>query len=575
MGVTGLQAHQTMLDTAGNNLANVNTTAFKASRVSFAELLGQTLEQASQPTDRIGGTNPQQTGGGVAVVGITPDTTQGSIVNTGNPLDFALEGEGYFVVSDGAQNLYTRAGAFGVDESGRLVDPDTGYRVQRIGLTGEDLGFQITGDNSIRIPYDVALPGNATSEITFSGNLSSDAVGIPRAQVLASALAYTCDGDTEAALTTEIDQLDQFSGGSGTDGQLGAGETGTLTISGYQRDGTAFSSGLTFTVTETTTVGDLIDHLNDNVLSEATASLVGGRIQIADTETGTSRSDIRLTYSGTGALTTPPYFEILTVGGDEVKNVNTAIYDSQGGKHVLSAAFVRTDAANTWDFVLTSVTGNVREINLDERRISGITFGDGIYEIDPEERRVNGLAFNPQSGAFVGIPDTEAAQFIVTFDHDITHPQTIGMDFGTVGSFAGLTQFAGNSTAVAREQDGYQPGSLSAVAVNSEGVLIGSFSNGVKKDLATLQIALFKNPAGLESIGGGYFTPSANSGGAVATQAMSAGAGNVHGSALEKSNADVATEFVNLIQAQNGFQANARTIRVANDILRELTSLIR
>jgi flagellar hook protein FlgE len=574
VGVTGLQAHQTMLDTAGNNLANVNTTAFKASRVTFAELLGQTIEQGSQPTDRIGGTNPQQTGGGVAVAGITPDMTQGSIVNTGNPLDVALEGEGYFVVNDGARNLYTRAGAFGVDENGRLVDPNTGYRVQRIDLTGEDYGFQVSGDTSIRVPYDVALPGNATSEITFSGNLSSDAVAVPRAQVLTSSLAYTYDGNTEAALTTEIDQLDQFSGGSGTDGQLGAGETGILAISGYQPDGTPFSDDLTFTVTETTTVGELIDYLNSDVLSGATAELVGGRIQITDAEAGVSRSDIRLAYSGTGALTTPPYFEVTTVGGDEVRNVNTAIYDSQGGKHVLSAAFVRTAAANTWDFILTSVTGNVREINLDERRIDGITFG-GVYEIDPEERRVDGLAFNPQGGAFAGIPDTELAQFIITFDHDITHPQTITTDFGAVGSFGGLTQFAGNSTAVAREQDGYQPGNLSAVAVNNEGVLVGTFTNGVKKDLATLQIALFKNPAGLESVGGGYFAPSANSGEVVATQAMSAGAGKVHGSALEKSNADVAAEFVNLIQAQNGFQANARTIRVANDILRELTNLIR
>ncbi len=573
-GVTGLQAHQTMLDTAGNNLANVNTTAFKSSRVTFAELLGQTLEQGSQPTDRVGGTNPQQTGGGVVVAGITPDMTQGSIVSTGNAFDVALEGEGYFVASDGVRNLYTRAGAFGVDESGRLVDPNTGYRVQRIGLTGEDYGFQVSGDSSIRVPYDVALPGNATSEITFSGNLSSDTVAAPRAQVLTSSLAYTYDGSTEAALTTELDQLDQFSGGSGTGGQLGTGETGTLTISGYHRDGTAFSSGLTFTVTETTTVGALIDHLNNNVLSGATAELVGGRIQITDAEATVSRSDIRLAYSGTGTLATPPYFEVTTVGGSEVRNVNTAIYDSQGGKHVLSAAFVRTEAANTWDFVLTSVTGNVREINLDERRIDGITFG-GVSEIDPEERRVDGLAFNPQSGAFAGIPDTEQAQFVITFDHDIAHPQTVATDFGAVGSFGGLTQFAGNSTAVAREQDGYQAGSLSAVSVNNEGVLIGSFTNGVKKDLATLQIALFKNPAGLEGVGGGYFAPSANSGGAVATQAMSAGAGTVHGSALEKSNADVAAEFVNLIQAQNGFQANARTIRVANDILRELTSLIR
>ncbi len=153
--------------------------------------------------------------------------------------------------------------------------------------------------------------------------------------------------------------------------------------------------------------------------------------------------------------------------------------------------------------------------------------------------------------------------------------QTIDIAMGTVGQFDGLTQLAGSSTAVAREQDGYESGTLSTVSVDNEGIVIGSFTNGIKKDLAAIQIALFRNPSALESIGGGYFNSSANSGIPSETQAMSAGAGTVRGGALEKSNSDVATEFVNMIKAQNGFQVNARTIRVANDILRELTNLIR
>ncbi len=555
-GVTGMQAHQEMLDVAGNNLANVNTTGFKASRADFAALLSQTLSQASQPTDSVGGTNPQQIGSGVGVVSITADMTQGSIVNTGNPLDMAIEGEGYFVVSNGEQALYTRAGAFGVDADGYLVDSATGYRVQRIGLTGEADGFQITGNSDIQVPYDVALPAQATSEISFTGNLSSDAKGTEAAQILISNLAYTTGDGGEAMATTEIDQLDQFSGGSGTDGQLGAGQTGTITISGYNKDGTDLTSGLTFTVAGTTTMGDLVDHLNNNVLADATASFANGRIRITDNETGYSRSDISLSYSGSGSLKTPAYFEISTVGGDEFQSANIAVYDTQGGKHVLSAALVRTGTTNTWDIVLTSITGDV-------------------LHISPESRRVSGLTFNPQSGAFSGIPDTETAQFVISFAHDAAHTQTIALDFGTTGSFNGLTQFAGNSTAVAREQDGYGAGNLSAVSASSDGMLVGSFTNGVKKDLATLAVALFRNPSGLESVGGGFFVGSANSGGAVITQAMSTGAGSIHGGALEKSNADVATEFVTLIEAQNGFQANARTISVANDILRELTNLIR
>ena len=555
-GVTGLQAHQKMLDVAGNNLANVNTTAFKASRIDFAELLSETIKEASQATGQVGGTNPQQMGSGVTVSGITPNMTQGSIVDTGNSLDVAIEGEGYFVVNDGEQDLYTRAGEFAVDEESMLVDPATGYRVQRIGTAGELDGFQIPGDTNMRIPYDVAMPAKSTSEITVSGNLSSDASSTPTAQVLTSSVSYTYGGGTEAASTTEIDQLDQFSGGSGTDGQLGSGQSGTITIAGYDPDGTVLSDGLTFSVSDDTTIGDLIDHLNNNVLSGATASFVSGQIRITDNETGYSRSDITMTYSGDGSLETPAYFEIAAVGGEEVKDVSIAVYDSQGGEHVLSAAFVRTETANEWDLVLTSITGNVHEIALESRRINGITFDAG-------------------TGAYAGLSGSGASQFTATFANDTAHPQELEFSLGTVGKFDGLTQFAGDSTAVVQDQDGYEAGRLSTVSVNNEGTVIGAFSNGIKKDLATLQIALFQNAAGLESIGGGYFTPSANSGETMTTQAMSGGAGTVHGGALEKSNADVATEFVNLINAQNGYQANARTIRVANAILQELGNLIR
>ena len=555
-GVTGLQAHQKMLDVAGNNLANVNTTGFKSSRVNFSELLSETIKKASQPTSTMGGTNPQQMGSGVGVAGITPDMSQGDIENTGSPLDMAIEGEGYFVLDDGQQKVYTRAGAFGVDSSSILIDPATGYRVQRIGSEGESDGFQVPGDSNIHVPYDAAMPAKATSNIVVSGNLSADEVlTTPQTQVIDSNISYTKKDGTAAESATKIGQLDQFSGGSGTGGQLGEDETGTITISGYNKDGTAFSSGLTFAVDKDTTVGGLITHLNDNVLSGgAKASLVNGQIQITDGASGYSKLDMSLSYKGDGSLVTPGYFKISTVGGDEVKNIIVTTYDSQGGEHTLSGAFVRTDTPNTWDLVLTSVTGNIDEIAM-------------------ADRRVNDITFNPD-GSYTGISGGGNASFVVTFAHDTSHPQTMDLSLGTVGGVGGLTQSAGDSTVAAGHQDGYAAGRLSTTSVNKEGVLIGAFSNGIKKNLATLQIALFQNPVALESEGGGYFTESANSGVAVATQALTGGAGTLHGGALEKSNADVATEFVNMIQAQNGFQANARTIKVANEVLQTLTSLI-
>ncbi|MHC4508255.1 MAG: flagellar hook protein FlgE [Planctomycetota bacterium] len=547
-GVTGLQAHQKMLDIAGNNLANVNTTAFKSSRITFTELLNETIKKASQPTSGIGGTNPQQIGSGVGIANITPNMLQGNIVNTGNPLDLAIEGEGYFVLSDGQQNVYSRSGSFAVDADSSLVDPATGYHVQRIGSEGEIDGFQAPGNSEVHVPYDVAMPAKATTGIVVSGNLSADAAfATTQTQVITSDLTYTYSSGTAATTATEIDQLDQYTGTL---------TSGTITISGYDKDGTAFDTGLTLAIDGTTTLGDLITHLNTNVLDGSTASLVNGQIRVTDDTSGYSRTDMTLSYAGDGTLTIPAYFEISTVGGEESKNVNIAVYDSQGGKHVLSGAFVRTDTSNTWDMVLTSITGDVNQITMGNRRIEDITFG-------------------ASDGSYAGLGGSDSAQFVITFAHDTANPQTIQVNLGTAGKLDGLTQFAGNSTAVARDQDGYEAGRLATLSVSNEGILIGAFSNGIKKNIATMQVALFQNTSGMERIGDGYFIPSANSGEAIATQAMTGGAGSVHGGALEKSNADVATEFVNMIQAQNGFQANARTIRVANDILRELTSLIR
>jgi len=556
-GVTGLQTHQRMLDVTGNNLANVNTTAYKSNRIVFSELLSRTIKKASQPTSGVGGTNPQQIGSGVSVGAINPNLTQGNIVKTGNPLDCAIEGEGYFTLSNGSQNVYTRAGSFGVDANSVLVDPSTGYRLQRIGSTGEKAGFQITGDSNIHVPYDAAMPAQATSEISVSGNLSADAsLDDPQTQIINSDISYTFNNGETATASTEIDQLDQFSGGSEADGQLSVGETGTITIEGYNQDGSGFAGGLSFTVDDTTTLGDFVTHLNDNVLDSATASVSNGKIVIQDNNSGYSKLDMKLTYTDTGTLDMPGYFQISKVGGEELKNVDISIYDSQGGKHTLAATFVRTGTPNTWDMVLKEINGDIENIDIDQRRIENITFDES-------------------DGTYAGIVGGDENEFTITFSYAPGSPQTIDIGLGTIGKLDGLTQFAGDSTAVAQGQDGYEAGRLSAVSINNEGIVIGEFSNGIKKDIATMRIGLFQNVLGLENIGNGYFVPSANSGEAIATQALNGGAGRIHSSSLEKSNTDVATEFVNMIQAQNGFQANARSIKVASEVLRELSNLIR
>jgi len=378
-GVTGLQAHQKMLDIAGNNLANVNTTAFKAKSINFSELMTETIKKASQPTETVGGTNPQQMGGGVEIAGISPNMSQGNIVTTGNPLDMALEGEGYFVASDGSKNLYTRAGSFAVDADSYLVDPSNGYHVQRIGSVGESDDFQTAGNSNIAVPYDVAMAARGTSEVTVAGNLSADAEFVTaQTNVLTSNIGYTTNSGVTALTTTQLDELDQFSGTFGA--------TTTITASGLDPSGNALVDAAGLTVTGATTLQDVVDHLNNNVLTstEQVASLVNGKIRVTDASSGYSLSDVALTWAddGSATLTMPVYFEVSAVGGDHVKYINTTIYDSQGGRHVLSAAFVRTNTANTWGRHLQPNRGQSKN---QRRRV--LPLGRFLFRLERRHRR--------------------------------------------------------------------------------------------------------------------------------------------------------------------------------------------
>ena len=200
-GVSGLKAHQAMLDVAGNNLANLNTVGYKASSVTFAELLSQTIKKASGPSGSLGGVNPQQMGSGVGIASVARNMSQGNILSTGQDLDVAIDGEGYFVLNDGDQNVYTRIGSFAVDADNTLVDPSTGYKVQRIGTYGESEGFQIVSDNSIHIPWDASMPARETAQIVINGNLrSTTGVAGPTNMIIGNQ-AYTTGGGTVTQLT--------------------------------------------------------------------------------------------------------------------------------------------------------------------------------------------------------------------------------------------------------------------------------------------------------------------------------------------------------------------------------------
>ena len=173
-GISGLRAHQTMLDVTGNNIANVNTTGFKASQTQFQDTLSQVLRNAGAAQDGVGGTNPAQVGLGVRVAGITTNFQQGAAQLTNRSTDMMISGDGFFVVRKGGEQFYTRAGAFDFDATGQLVTPDGGL-VQ---------GWAAAADGSIdvngplvdlRLPIATLMGAAATTEATFEGNLPADA----------------------------------------------------------------------------------------------------------------------------------------------------------------------------------------------------------------------------------------------------------------------------------------------------------------------------------------------------------------------------------------------------------------
>lgn len=169
--ISGLRSHQTMLDVTGNNIANVNTSGFKSSSVQFQDTLSQLIQGASGPQAQAGGTNPAQIGLGVQVAGISTNFGQGSAQATGRATDMMISGDGFFAVQSGGETLYTRAGSFSFDSSGRLVTPD-GALVQ--GWTAAN-GAMGTALGSIVMPQNLVAPATQTTTVRMSGNLPSTA----------------------------------------------------------------------------------------------------------------------------------------------------------------------------------------------------------------------------------------------------------------------------------------------------------------------------------------------------------------------------------------------------------------
>jgi flagellar hook protein FlgE len=243
-GISGLRAHQEMLDVTGNNIANVNTVGFKSSSTVFQDTLSQMTQGAGSPQTGIGGTNPAQIGLGVQVAGVETNFAQGSAEATGKATDLMISGDGFFITKLGNDTEYTRAGSFDFDANGRLVTSD-GKIVQGYSATNGVVndGGALT---DITLPLQAASPAAATSTAAVTGNLPSDAA--TGDTLSRDTTVYDAFG-TKHSLTLNFTKTAAGWSVAGTDGQGNAASTnltfgadgkqtgaGTLTLGGMTVD---------------------------------------------------------------------------------------------------------------------------------------------------------------------------------------------------------------------------------------------------------------------------------------------------------------------------------------------------
>jgi len=257
-GVTGLQVHQRRLDVIASNIANVNTTGYRSSRALFQDLFSQTLSGPRGSVGSFGGTNPMQVGLGVRLASVDTNFGQGTLLTTGVASDLAIQGNGFFVLSDGNSNYYTRDGSFDLNSNGFLIDTATGFLVQGFQADGTGNIDINSGVTNLNIPVGGSSIVRATTEATMLGNLDSDAavgtqvtrtiqvfdsLGTPRDITITFEKTATAN-EWEWSLSSADTDINTLSPNAGTPATLTFDASGNVTVGGTGNATVTFDAGL-------------------------------------------------------------------------------------------------------------------------------------------------------------------------------------------------------------------------------------------------------------------------------------------------------------------------------------------
>lgn len=565
--VSGLKTHQTKMDVIGNNIANVNTVAFKSSSVVFQDVLYQMTSNASgaNAATGTGGVNAKQIGLGVTTGATNLSiTTSGAAETTGRAFDIRLSDQSttnFFVVNNGSENLFTRAGSFYVDGAGNLCMTSTGYTV---------MGWQVD---------------------PTTGNIKKDTVSALRV-MQTSNLTSAPEATTQANVSGIIDKNDK-------DVLSDNGLIKTLTFF----DNLGYSYTARFAMKSTGTDGKYTVELEKILNSDGTTFYDASTQQTSDGKTvnvedifGKKETNITL---GTYKQVQSGYFldtdGKIYVGSSAVESklltyddVSKSFECKDGsGPYSLKQVYGISDAMQSKINPPTGTTATVT---------ATVNAGTGVLTLTGDVTDYE-IAFSTKDGTFSGVGERDTYNADGSVNKAGSKANTVTLNMSKLGNnptqfdditidFSGLKDAdnGGKSTAVMSTGSiddgvtgkGKKLGAMIGISIDNNGLITGTYDNGNTETLGQIAVAQFANASGLEKVGENCYRTTLNSGefDGIGVEISADGSSMTSGE-LEMSNVDLSTEFTQMIITQRGFQANSRIITTSDTLLEELVNLKR
>ncbi|MBY0588689.1 flagellar hook-basal body complex protein [bacterium] len=559
--VSGLNVNQNAIDVIGNNLANVNTTAFKASRNEFINNFYNTISVGSTPDANTAGKNPVQIGQGSTTGSVSVDFRPGAPTQTGLSSDLFIQGNGFFVIQRGNEQVFTRDGAFRTNSNADLVTAQ-GLNVLGFGVD-DDFNLQQAAVVPLKIPIGNLQVAQSTSRAFIDGTLNPQG-NIATQPTIETTGPLSISGGGSATAGTLLRNVEVAGGNpliSDTTFQGG----GTTQLTYTPRKAGRVLAPQTFTIGPATTLGDFANFIsgslgiNKNITQSPTAGFtVGSNGALSFTGNLGSASDFSIQSSDFNINNNVVFTKQQQADGESIFTQFTA-YDSLGSEVVVQlTAYLESLGTEESRFRVLFESPN--------QKLDAANLPTGFADAFDRSVGSGTLSFNA-----LGQLETVTGNDLTVYRQltGASSPLEFQLDVSGISALA-----VDRSSLAVVSQDGTPPGTLVDYNVGPNGVIQGVFDNGASRTLGQVVLARFSNNSGLVSLDNNLYRQGPNSGLPFIT-APGNGVGTLLNGALELSNTDVATSFVSLLTASTAFSANSRVIATTQELFQTLLNLPR